>query len=51
MFFNNLLSLPFIFVMMALSGELSSMWYEPDLWNPRFQFVAIASGVLSFGIR
>ena len=36
-FYNNLLSLPFILVLMAGSGELSSVWREPDLSNSRFQ--------------
>eukprot|EP00887_Chlorella_sp_A99_P006839 scaffold2.g6839.t1 len=49
-YYNNLLSLPFLFVMMVLSGELVTVWSEPDLSNRRFQIVAFMSGVLGFGI-
>jgi GDP-mannose transporter len=49
-FYNNLLSLPFIAVLMAGSGELSSVWYEPDLHNPAFLFIAILSGIIGFAI-
>jgi hypothetical protein len=50
-FYNNLLSLPLIFVLMTGSGELYTMWYEPDLWNPAFLCVAALSGLIGFGIR
>ena len=50
-FYNNLFSLPFIFVMSAGSGEVQTVWYEADIWNPRFQVVAVLSGLMGFGIR
>lgn len=50
-FYNNLLSMPLIFMLMAGGGELHSLWEQPDLTNPRFQLVAALSGLLGFGIR
>lgn len=50
-FYNNLLSVPLIFLLMAGSGEVTGVWSEPDLKNPKFQLVAALSGLLSFGIR
>ena len=49
-FYNNLLSLPFLAVMMAGTGELHRVWYEPDLTNPQFLLVAVFSGILGFCI-
>lgn len=51
MFYNNLLSLPFILLMMAVTGEVHSVWQEPDLFNPTFLLVAGFSGLIGFGIR
>ena len=50
-FYNNLLSLPFIAVLMLASGEVTGVWSEPDLHNPWFLLVAAMSGVIGFGIR
>lgn len=36
---------------MAMTGEVRSVWSEPDLMNPAFLLVALASGLLGFGIR
>lgn len=49
-FYNNLLSLPLIGLLMAGSGELTTVWSEPDLVNPSFLSVALLSGLLGFGI-
>lgn len=49
-FYNNLLSLPFLGATMVLTGELFSVWSEPDLGNRVFLGVAAISGVLGFGI-
>lgn len=49
-FFNNLLSLPLIGLMMVGSGEWSGVWQEPDLHNPSFVIVVVLSGVIGFGI-
>lgn len=49
-YYNNLLSLPFLGVMMLFSGELHSVWKEPDLTNPSFLTVALFSGLIGFGI-
>lgn len=50
-FYNNLLSLPFIASMMLVTGEARSVWQEPDLANPTFLLVAGLSGAIGFGIR
>lgn len=49
-FYNNLLSLPFIMVMMLVTGEAVEVWQEPDLYNPTFLAVAGMSGLIGFGI-
>ncbi|KFM24148.1 GDP-mannose transporter GONST1 [Auxenochlorella protothecoides] len=49
-FYNNLLSLPFIALLMAASGEAGRVWSEPDLGNPAFMAVAALSGLIGFGI-
>jgi GDP-mannose transporter len=49
-FYNNLLSLPFVLGVMSLTGELRGVWAEPDLRNPYFLATAVASGVLGYGI-
>lgn len=50
-FYNNLLSLPFIAAMMLVTGEVHKVWSEPDLTNPTFLAVAAVSGLIGFGIR
>ncbi len=50
-FYNNLLSLPFIALIMAGTGELRGWLSEPDLRNPTFMAVAAVSGLIGFGIR
>lgn len=50
-FYNNMLSLPFVAALMAMSGEARVVWHEPDLCNPTFLLVAGLSGAISFGIR
>lgn len=47
-FYNNLLSMPFILFLMAAGGEVTSVWSEPDLFNSRFLLVATLSGMLGF---
>ena len=49
-FYNNLMSLPFLAVVMLYTGEIFSVRDEPDLANPSFMLVAALSGVLGFGI-
>jgi GDP-mannose transporter len=49
-YYNNLLSLPFILGLMAVSGELTTFYQEPDLYNRSFLLVAVLSGLLAFGI-
>jgi GDP-mannose transporter len=45
-FYNNVLSLPFLVILMVVTGEGRRVWTEPDLNNPAFMTVAAASGVL-----
>ncbi len=49
-FYNNLLSLPLIFLVMWGRGELGSVWEQEDLHNPAFLIVAGLSGLVGFGI-
>lgn len=49
-YYNNLLSLPFILALMGISGELNTFYKEPDLYNFNFLVVAAFSGVLALGI-
>lgn len=49
-FYNNLLSLPFIALIMVGTGELRGWLTEPDLHNPTFMAVAAVSGVIGFAI-
>jgi GDP-mannose transporter len=49
-FYNNLLSLPLIMMLMWWYGELDSVLYEPALQNPMFITAAIASALVAFGI-
>lgn len=50
-FYNNLLSLPFITIIMAVTGEGRAVWTEPDLHNRTFLIVATLSGLIGFAIR
>lgn len=50
-FYNNMLSLPFIAAMILVTGEVHKVWSEPDLTNPMFLSVAAVSGLIGFGIR
>jgi len=49
-FYNNLLSLPLIFLVMWGRGELGIVWEQEDLHNPAFLIVAGLSGLVGFGI-
>jgi GDP-mannose transporter len=49
-FYNNLLSLPLIFAVMVIQGELTALPHQPDLYNPKFLIVASLTGIVSFGI-
>lgn len=49
-FYNNVLSLPLIFLMMVFRGELSIVLEQPDLYNPAFLIVATLSGIVGFAI-
>lgn len=49
-FYNNLLSLPLILILMIVQGELSTLPQQPDLYNPAFLAVASLTGIVSFGI-
>ncbi len=49
-FYNNLLSLPLILVLIIWNGEATTLWSEPALRNPQFLFVACLSALLAFGI-
>ena len=50
-FYNNLLSLPLIALMMAVTGKARNVWAEPDLQNKTFLLVAATSGIIGFAIR
>lgn len=49
-YFNNLLSLPLLLLLMVINGEAWRVHEEPALHNPYFQAAAIVSGVVSFAI-
>jgi GDP-mannose transporter len=49
-FYNNLLSLPLIFVLIVWSGELETVQQDSALSNPRFIAAAVASCLVAFGI-
>lgn len=49
-FYNNLLSLPLLLVLIWHSGELDTLAQEPDLRNPYFLTAAVASSLLAFCI-
>lgn len=48
--YNNLLSLPLIFILMVMQGELTTIGEQKDLTNPAFLIVALLSGLVAFGI-
>ena len=50
-FYNNLLSLPFLLLIMAATGEAQTVWQEPDLHNTTFLLVAGFSGLIGFAVR
>jgi len=45
-FYNNVLSLPLIAVLMWWYGELKTLQFEPALQNPIFLFAACASSLV-----
>ncbi|DBB06525.1 hypothetical protein WJX77_006771 [Trebouxia sp. C0004] len=49
-FYNNLLSLPLLLVLIWQAGEFETLRQEPDLQNPYFLTAAIASSLLAFCI-
>jgi GDP-mannose transporter len=50
-FYNNLLSLPVLGIMMLWQGELNSLLNQREiLHNPYFIAVVILTGLMSFGI-
>ncbi|PSC76911.1 GDP-mannose golgi apparatus [Micractinium conductrix] len=49
-FYNNLLSLPLIGMVVASTGEARAVGQEPALRNPAFLLVALLSGVLTFAL-
>ncbi|KAK9840936.1 hypothetical protein WJX81_001201 [Elliptochloris bilobata] len=49
-FYNNLLSMPLIALLMWWYGEIERLPTEPALHNPHFLFAACASALLAFGI-
>lgn len=49
-FYNNLLSLPLLLVLIWQAGEFDTLPQEPDLQNPYFLTAAIASSLLAFCI-
>lgn len=51
MFYNNVLSLPCIAVLLLVTGEGRTVWSEPALANPTFLAVAGLSGLIGFAIR
>eukprot|EP00803_Ostreobium_quekettii_P002137 evm.model.scf_577EXC.11 EVM.evm.TU.scf_577EXC.11 scf_577EXC:75761-76822(-) len=48
--YNNLLSLPLIFMLMVYFGETTTLWQQPALWQPGFLLAACLSGVVGFAI-
>lgn len=49
-YYNNLLSLPCIFVLMYMFGELPTLTHQPALSNPAFLIVAGLGGLIGFAI-
>ena len=50
-YYNNLLSIPPILVLMWFFGEYEGLMAQTALRNPSFQMVAMVGGVLGFAIR
>jgi GDP-mannose transporter len=49
-YYNNLLSIPPILVLMFLFGEHQGLLAQPALANPVFLFVAVTGALIGFGI-
>ncbi|EIE26589.1 GDP-mannose transporter, golgi apparatus [Coccomyxa subellipsoidea C-169] len=49
-FYNNVLSLPLIGMLMWWYGELDTVMYDPALRNPMFIMAACSSALVAFGI-
>jgi GDP-mannose transporter len=49
-YYNNLLSLPFILGLMWYFGELQTLGHQEALHNPMFQAVALMGGLIGFAI-
>jgi GDP-mannose transporter len=49
-YYNNLLSIPPILVLMAVFGEFNGLLAQPALQNPQFLAVAVLGGLIGFGI-
>lgn len=48
--YNNLLSVPLLFVLAVAAGELPAVLRNPYFWEPRFQAASALGGALGFGI-
>lgn len=49
-YYNNILSIPPILMLMFFFGEFNTLSSETAIYNPGFQFVALVGGLLGFGI-
>jgi GDP-mannose transporter len=49
-YYNNLLSIPPILVLMFFFGEHRGLLAQPALQNPMFLLVALVGGLIGFGI-
>lgn len=49
-YYNNLLSIPPILVLIFFFGEHKTLLAQPALQNPTFLFVALVGGLIGFGI-
>jgi GDP-mannose transporter len=50
-YYNNLLSIPPILLLMAVSDDYRRLSHQSALAMPAFQMVALLSGVIGFAIR
>lgn len=48
--YNNLLALPWVFMIMIMFGETNTILQEPALYDPKFILASILSGILAFSI-
>lgn len=48
--YNNLLSIPPIFIIVVAFGEIHTLPLQKDLWNPAFQVAALMTGLVGFFI-